>query len=53
MNIDNIINSTLKVTASEKLDITNDLEKADSPKTLAELLHEEKEKNTSEKCERK
>lgn len=43
MNIDNIIGSTLKVTASNDLNIENDLNSEDSEKTLAQLLHEEKE----------
>lgn len=47
MNIDNIVSSTLKVTASENVDIQQDLEKADSSKTLEQLIHEEKE-NTQE-----
>ena len=47
MNIDNIVSSTLKVTASENLDIQSDLEKADSSKTLEQLINEEKE-NTEE-----
>jgi hypothetical protein len=43
MNIDNIVSSTLKVIASENLDIQSDLEKSDPPKTLEQLIHEEKE----------
>ena len=43
MNIDNIIGSTLKVTASTDLNIENDLNTTDSEKTLAQLIHEEKE----------
>lgn len=53
MEIDNIANSTLKVTASSNLDINNDLKKADSSKTLAELLNEEKEKESQKNSERK
>lgn len=45
MNIDNIVSSTLKVTASENVNIQSDLEKADSSKTLEQLLNEEKENN--------
>lgn len=45
MNIDNIIPSTLKVTASTDLNIQNDLNIEDSTKTLAQILNEEKEQN--------
>lgn len=44
MNIDPIIPSILHVTACE-IDVTDDLNKI-STKTIAELLDEEKEKNT-------
>lgn len=43
MNIDNIVSSTLKVTASENVDILSDLQKVDSSKTLEQLINEEKE----------
>lgn len=46
MNIDNITPSTLKVVASENLNIENDLNQTDSAKSLEQLIHEEKEKNT-------
>jgi hypothetical protein len=51
MNIDNIISSTLKVTASADLNIQNDLNIDDSTKTLAQILNEEKEQ--SEQIEEK
>ncbi len=50
MNIDNIVNSTLKVTASENLHIEADLQVAESAKSLDQLLHDQKE-NESEKEE--
>lgn len=49
MNIDNIIPSTLKVVASENINIQDDLKQNDSSKSLEQLLHEEKE--NSEKNE--
>lgn len=52
MNIDNIVSSTLKVTASENLDIQTDLQMADSTKSIEQLIHEEKE-NTEEKNSRR
>ena len=45
MNIDNIIPSTLKVVASENLNIEEDLKKAESNKTLEQLVNEENEKD--------
>lgn len=50
MNIDNIVPSTLKVIASENLHIENDLNQAESNKTLDQLIHDQKE-NSSEKEE--
>jgi hypothetical protein len=43
MNIDNIIASTLKVTASQDLNIENDLNTEDSNKTLNQLFYEKKQ----------
>jgi|688.fasta_scaffold291035_1 hypothetical protein len=48
MNIDNIIPSTLKVTASENLNVENDLTKAESTKTLEQLINEENQKDQDE-----
>ena len=45
MNIDNIIPSTLKVVASENLNIEEDLKKVESSKTLEQLVNEENEKD--------
>ncbi len=44
MNIDNIVPSILKVTASENLDIQNDLNQPESAKSLEQLLNDQKEK---------
>lgn len=44
-----IIGSTVKVVASEQLDITEDLaNNNEDNKTIAELLHEEEEDQTTE-----
>lgn len=43
MNIDNFVQSELRVVASENLDITNDLQ-ASQTKNINELLINEKEK---------
>lgn len=50
MNIDNFVKSELRVIASEKLDISNDLI-IEQTKNISELLINEKEKEqeTSEK----
>ena len=48
MNIDNIVPSTLKVVASENLHIENDLNKAESSKTLDQLIHDQKENDPQE-----
>lgn len=48
MNIDNIIPSTLKVTASENLDIQQDLNMAESEKTINQLLNEQEENDIKE-----
>lgn len=50
MNIDHITPSILKVTASENLNIEEDLKKAESSKTLEQLLNEE-EKISEEKSQ--
>ena len=44
MKIDNIIPSELKVTASAKLNISEDLKKEDPPKQLEQIINEQKEK---------
>ena len=44
------ISSTLKVTASEHLDISKDLE-TEPEKTIAELIEEDEEKEASDKQE--
>jgi hypothetical protein len=46
MKIDNIIPSELKVIASSHLDISQDLNVEDPPKTLGEILNEKEEKKT-------
>jgi hypothetical protein len=51
MKIDNIIPSTLKVTANEKLNIQQDLKIEDPEKPLSELLNE-KEKKDNQKTSR-
>jgi hypothetical protein len=43
MKIDKIIPSTLKVTASEQLNISADLKAADSEKPLELILNEQKQ----------
>lgn len=43
MNIDNITPSILKVTASEKVDVSSDLHQPESSKSLEQLLNEEEE----------
>lgn len=48
MNTDNIIPSTLKVTASASVNIDNDLKQPESVKSLSELLNEEKEQETDQ-----
>lgn len=47
MNIDQISPSILHITASENLDISDDLNKT-SDKTIAELLNEEKNQKQNE-----
>lgn len=47
MNIDHIVPSILKVTASENLNIENDLNQPESAKSLEQLLNEEEEKTTN------
>jgi hypothetical protein len=44
----NFVSSTLKITASEHLDVSKDLEST-STKSIAQLLDEEKEEDTKEK----
>lgn len=44
MKIDNIIPSTLKVTANSKLNVEQDLTVQDPEKPLSEILNEKKEK---------
>jgi len=41
----NIINSELKVVASENLDLTEELNNVDSNKTLEEIFNEKEEKD--------
>ena len=41
----NIINSELKIVASENLDLTEELNNVDSNKTLEEILNEKEEKD--------
>lgn len=48
MNIDHIVPSTLKVTASENVNIENDLNQPESAKSLEQLLNEQKEKEDNE-----
>jgi hypothetical protein len=48
----NIANSTLKVVASENVDISQDLESIQI-KTISELLNEKKEENQVENSEKK
>lgn len=45
----NIVGSTMKVTASSKVDVTKDLETKDNKdnKTIAELLDEQKEEESN------
>lgn len=49
MKIDNIIPSTLKITASENLNIQKDLESEDSNKPIELLLNEQKENKKDQK----
>jgi hypothetical protein len=49
MNIDNFISSSLKVTASENLNIENDLNS--QSKDINELLNEKKDIKTEKKSE--
>jgi len=49
MKLDNIIMSELKVIASENLDVQHDLNLPDPQKTLAQILHEEEEKEEPKK----
>jgi hypothetical protein len=51
MNIDNFISSTLKITASENLNIENDLV-SQSNKNINELLNEQETKQTQENSEK-
>lgn len=44
METPNFISSTLKVTASENIDISKDLEQKDPSLTIDDLLNEKKEK---------
>lgn len=48
MNIDHIVPSILKVTASENVNIENDLNQPESAKSLEQLLNEQKEKEDNE-----
>lgn len=48
MNIDHIVPSILKVTASENIDIENDLNQPESSKSIEQLL-DDQEKEQSEK----
>ena len=48
MNIDHIVPSTLKVIASENVDIENDLNKPESSKSIEQLL-DDQEKQQPEK----
>lgn len=48
MNIDHIVPSTLKVTASENVNVENDLNQPESAKSLEQLLNEQKEKEETE-----
>jgi len=43
MKFDNIIPSTLKVTAKENDSIQQDLKQPDPTKTLAQIIHEEED----------
>lgn len=49
MKIDNIISSTLKVIASENINIQKDLETPDSEKNIQSIIDEQKEKTTKSK----
>jgi hypothetical protein len=49
MKLDNIIMSELKVIASENLDVQHDLNLPDPPQTLAQIIHEEEEKENNKK----
>jgi hypothetical protein len=49
MKIDNIIPSTLKIVASENLNIQKDLIEQDPEKTLSEILNEKEEKEKTPK----
>jgi hypothetical protein len=49
MKIDNIISSTLKVVASENLNIQKDLTEQDPEQTLSEILNEKEEKEKTPK----
>lgn len=48
----NIANSTLKVVASEHLDVSRDLESSQT-KTISELLNDKKEEENNEKTKDK
>jgi hypothetical protein len=47
MKIKNIVPSTLKITASEKINIKKDLETQDPEKPLSEILNEKEKKDSS------
>jgi len=49
MKLDNIIMSELKVIASENLDVQHDLNLPDPLQTLAQIIHEEEEKENNKK----
>jgi hypothetical protein len=49
MKIDNIIQSELKVVASENLNIQKDLETQDPEKSLEKIINEQKEKKQGSK----
>jgi len=49
MKIDNIIPSTLKVTASDNVNIQKDLESKDSDQPIELLLNEQQEKKENSK----
>ncbi len=46
MNTDNLIPCILKVTASDNLNIENDLKTPESSKSIEQLLYEQKEEKT-------
>jgi hypothetical protein len=50
MNIDNIVPSVLKVTANE-IDVTEDLKKDDSNKTISQIIDEQKKEKNQKNTE--